>query len=371
MNTDAKSKQNGARKELEWVVNAIGPETTRDLSQVESRKLAALVVESVRRKLEQEQTRSAALKQALENIQSQVESAIELSDGPPVGQSKEPVSLYSQGSERRPLRRLESLSRQVEKWQKRRERWPDAFAREARLLQTLAETGESRRIVAAKMLAGHLGLNHGCGSIVRTFVQLERSGWIELIAAKSETIGAVNHYLLRLTDRGVMVCKTVLELNPAPSQLTELLSRHQTPSRVLLVLQTADLLREAGYTVDLFPNRIALSGNSEERTFAPDLVASWRGSALLVLVAGKAGAEGEVQRRRWRGYYDAAGGEFHVVTPSPKREQRVKGDVWDWAHLNSLRPELWMTNISDVRGQGLRGNEIWTREPVYPCSLAV
>ncbi len=175
-------------------------------------------------------------------------------------------------------------------------------------MQALAETGVSRRMVVAKMLADHLGLKPGCGSIVRTFAHLERSGWIELIEAKSKTSGAGSYHLLRLTDRGVIVCKTVLSLNPVPSQLTELLSRHQTPSRVLLVLQAADLLREAGYTVNLFPNRIALSGESGERAFMPDLAASWRGSALLILVEGKVAAEDVEQRRRkWQGYYDAAG----------------------------------------------------------------
>ena len=74
-----------------------------------------------RRKLEQERTRSATLEQAMENIQSQVKSAIEFSDeGDPAEKPEKPVAQnappYSQDSEKRASRQSESLSRQVEKW---------------------------------------------------------------------------------------------------------------------------------------------------------------------------------------------------------------------------------------------------------------
>ncbi|MEA3340118.1 MAG: hypothetical protein U9R15_09145 [Chloroflexota bacterium] len=367
MNTNTKLIRDEPRGTLEWVVNEIGPRPRRDLSQATNRELATLVVERVknlkrrrlaslakslrlkeqnaqlteeltqaRRRLAGERIRSEALERAMEEMRSQIERDRE--------------------------RELEPLYKQEEKWQKKKERYPKTFEREANLLQILAETGMSRRAVAAKLLAEHLGVDSASGSIGRAFSRLEQRGWIELIEVRGKTAGSGRQQLVRLTDRGVVVCERVLDLNPVPSQLTELLSRHRSPSRVLLILQAAELLREVGYTVNVFPDPIASSAEPRERALTPDLAASWRGATALVLVEGGEIEDVEMQRYKWQSYYDVTDGALHVVTPSPKVERKVRKEIRDWAHSGSQRPVLALTNISDARGKGLRGDEVWKCE---------
>ena len=141
-------------------------------------------------------------------------------------------------------------------WQKTK-----SHSRDLELIEILAKTGSPRRSEVAAAFAKQTKVQTASGGIARLFNRCARMELIELVKAKSETIGSSTHHLVRLTVQGRDACRLLLNIEPAESQLTELLKRHKNPEHTLLNLEAADLLRSAGYTVDLFPARITLPDN--------------------------------------------------------------------------------------------------------------
>jgi DNA-binding PadR family transcriptional regulator len=221
------------------------------------------------------------------------------------------------------------------------------------LLRILAETGVARRSVAAGMFAEEQGIQSpGSGTVSRAFQRFERKELIELIRAKSETVGSGTYYLIRLTEKGRDACRMLLGRDAVPSQFAELLERHKTPEHTLLNLEAGDLLREAGYEVDLFPSETILPG---DRLVAPDLSAlSPYGELLLVEV--ERDTKKHDRRRKWEKCRDANGGALYVVVANESALNKVKSEILFWAGRSPLK--LWMSSISDDMGK--QGEDVWS-----------
>jgi hypothetical protein len=294
------------------------------------------------RLVRQEQARSATFQQALEDAHRRL--------GLIPGAPKPGEEGSAPGQSILPPERLPEW---MQKW--RREQ---THERDLGLLRVLAETGVARRADAAQLFGAQEGVDPEAGSVARAFSRCSKLGLIELVEARSGTSGSSIHHLVLLTEQGRDACRLLLGLEPVPSQTAELLARHKSPEHALLNLEAADLLREAGYAVDLFPGQVRLPGEPYERTFAPDLSASLHGRTIFVEVErGVGGGVGE-RDRKWRNYYQATGGEFYVIVPDHKAMEAVRGEIQYWANREKL--VLWMSSISDVRGKGKQGDEIWT-----------
>jgi hypothetical protein len=144
--------------------------------------------------------------------------------------------------------------------------------------------------------------------------------------------------------------------------LTELLARHESPARVALVVETAGTLRKAGYTVEMLPHRITSSGASGICSFTPDLTIRLDDLPQVVLVEQEIAGDVEQRRRRWQNCLDTAGDEFYVVTPGSRVMDDVRRRMRHWAQQNDLTLCVSMSNVDQIRREGLRQNEVWIAE---------
>lgn len=242
----------------------------------------------------------------------------------------------------------------IQKWQR-----SQTYERDVVLLRILAETGVPRRSDAAELFGKRLDLKPTGGGVNRVFRRAAREGWVELIEVRSDTSGGAIYHLVRLTEKGRDAARLILGVDPVPSQATELLKRHKNGTHALLNLEAADLLREAGYEVDLFPAQIELPGQGEGREglFAPDLVASLHGRTIFVEVERDTRKNPAERNRKWSNYHAATGGEFYVIVPDRKALDAIKGEILFWASRQH-RLRLWMSNLCDARGK--QGEDIWT-----------
>ena len=287
--------------------------------------------------LEQAELRVAVLQQALEDSQRRLGHA----QGQP---PSEPLpGIPSAGEQQPEPGEGEWLPEWVREWQRKK-----TYERDVVLLQVLAETGVARRKRAAELFAARLGLERSGGGISRAFQRLTRLGVAEVIEVRTETSGRSTH-LLRLTERGRDAYRLLFHADPAPSQTTELLKRHKSPEHALLNLEAADLLREAGYKVDVFPGQIELPGG---RLFAPDLAASRGGRTIFVEVERATRKAPDERGRKWDNYYDATGGQFYVVVADRSALDVIKSEILFWAGRRPL--VLWMTSVSEARGRKLQ-----------------
>lgn len=225
------------------------------------------------------------------------------------------------------------------------------------LLRIVAETGMARRQDVANAYGNALEIAPRSSAVNRAFSRLQEWELIELITVESETSGASTQHLIRLSERGRETCRLVLRLAPAPNEIERLLPRCETLSKVLLHLEAAEILRDAGYVVDLTPDPVEVPGRPG-RHFIPDVGVTLGGEASFVVIEGKDGG-GEDRERKWQDYYDAVGGSFYIVAASQKVMHRIKSDVAYWAKRNGYRLKLQMTNIGDARGKGRQGNDVW------------
>jgi len=233
-----------------------------------------------------------------------------------------------------------------------------SYKRDCDLLRLLAETGMVRRSKVARVLAEMWSVNPRSGAIQRLFSRCgKKFDLVSLEDVKSETSGAGKDQLVILTEKGRDACRLVLRLDPVESQYHKLMRRHKSYEHVLLNLEAADLLRDAGYVVDLFPPSLAVPGGAE---FAPDLAASLNGRTLFIEVERDARKNEKEWTRKWEIVYEATNGEIYVVVANKTALDAVRSGI---VFSMGKRPyTLCLTSVSDVRGRRLQGHDVWMVE---------
>ncbi|MCP4513873.1 MAG: hypothetical protein GY824_01410, partial [Delftia sp.] len=225
------------------------------------------------------------------------------------------------------------------------------FERTSALLLVLGQTGECRRYLLARMTGERLGLDGKHSGVKRSFTHTAQRGLIEKINFQQIISGRGTH-LLRLTPKGQQAYLFLTGAEAAPSILDEMLRRHKSVEHAFLNLEAADLLEQAGCSVDRFPAEIKLSG---KRKFLPDLGAiSPNGEVLWVEVERDTNKSPRDRDKKWANYYEASGGHLVIVTGDRQAMQHIQSEIVFWAEKRPLR--LWMTNVSEVRA-GQRGQD--------------
>ena len=283
-----------------------------------------------RARIKQMESRMAVLQQSLESAQRMLGDA-----AAPVQQEMEG---FTPGK----------LPEWMQKWKQE-----STYERDAALLRVLAETGAPRRSDVAKIFAERISVEPRSGSVGRAFRRAVQRGVVELIEAQSDARGRSGR-LIRLTEQGRDASYLLMGQKAVASQADELMSRHKSTAHTLLNLEAADVLRDAGYEVDLFPGQIELPG---DHLFVPDLVASLDGETLFVEVERAVYKNKEERNRKWANYHTATGGRFYVVVADKEAFETIKSEILFWAGRRGLT--LWMINLSDVKGQE-RGSAVWS-----------
>ena len=353
-----------ARRELERAAEALCPEWVDEaskasplgLANVSPSDLASAIIQDVKRRLTQANSHQPPAETA-ENARLREENARLCREN---AQLRLRISVLEKGA-----RTSDSdpdapaaLPDWVAEWQAE-----PSYDRDLALLRILAETGAPRWTDAAALFEEQVGKDRDSGTaLARSFANCQRRGLVEVVEAQSVT-GATAH-LVHLTPQGRDICQPLLGMTPAPGADT-LIARHASPSDAALVLEAADLLREAGYQVSVLPDPIPLP---DGRAFTPDLVATLADQAAVVTVQSGIVTEERPTRDDWiADLHSASHGELHIVTPDRETMDLIRSDVMYWIsqHKQAGPTNLRITNITAVRDDKSKKETIWLMDRDY------
>ena len=239
----------------------------------------------------------------------------------------------------------------------------------ATMLWLIGTSGMSRRrvlqeiMVEAKALDPTVRLGR-----IETIISSDRGTSLEALGIvkvdydtrKAGLSGSSTH-LVGLTPLGEDVYRALFEQVAVPSELQTLRAHHHNNIHVLLVLEAADLLTDAGYCL---LSRTPEPVETDQGEYRPDLkLADPRTGQVVYVEVERAGAKKSSERRlKWLRCHQATGGDIYVVTPNQSAMKAVSSEV----HKFIRRPKcLWLTNISQVRAaQGpLTLDNLWLVGP--------
>jgi hypothetical protein len=238
-------------------------------------------------------------------------------------------------------------------------RQAETFERDAGVLKIIAETGLARRPVIEAQAAELLGIKKPGGSIQALMTRLVDLNLIETFRPwNSDGAGTGGRFpdLVRLTDQGRIAYWLLTNQQPQINEYDLLLERHVSPEHTLLNLQAADVLRDAGYQVNLTPPDVNLPDGG---LFKPDLVLiDEQGSLLFVEVERDTDKNIEQRQAKWRNFYQASGGKMFVVCDNRSCMRNIRSEINYCLGNRSMVVSL--TNLADLK-VGKRGNEdsIW------------
>lgn len=238
-------------------------------------------------------------------------------------------------------------------------RQAETFERDAGILKMIAETGLARRPVIEAQAAELLGIKKAGGSLQALLTRLEDLHLIERFrpwTAEGAGTGGKFPDLVRLTDQGRLAYWLLTNLQPQANEYDLLLERHVSPEHTLLNLQAADMLREAGYQVDLTPPEITLP---EGGLFRPDLaIVDDQGGTHFVEVERDVDKNLEQRQAKWRNFYQASGGRMFVVCDNRSCMRNIRSEINYCLGNKPLAVSL--TNLADLQtGKRGEGDSVW------------
>jgi len=238
-------------------------------------------------------------------------------------------------------------------------RQAETFERDAGILKMIAETGLARRPVIEALAAALLGIKKAGGSLQALLTRLEDLHLIERFrpwTAEGAGTGGKFPDLVRLTDQGRLAYWLLTSQQPQPNEYDLLLECHVSPEHTLLNLQAADMLREAGYQVDLTPPEITLP---EGGLFRPDLaIVDDQGATHFVEVERDTDKNLEQRQAKWRNFYQASGGRMYVVCDNRTCMRNIRSEINYCLGNKPLAVSL--TNLADLQaGKRGEGDTVW------------
>lgn len=238
-------------------------------------------------------------------------------------------------------------------------RQAETFERDAGILKMIAETGLARRPVIEAQAAEMLGIKKAGGSIQALMSRLMDLNLVETFrpwAADGAGTGGRYPDLVHLTDQGRLAYWLLTGQQPQVNEYDLLLERHVSPEHTLLNLQAADVLREAGYQVNLTPPEITLPDGG---LFRPDLVIiDDQGATHFVEVERDVDKNFEQRQAKWRNFYQASGGRMFVVCDNRSCMRNIRSEINYCLRNSPLLVSL--TNLADLHaGKRGEGDSVW------------
>jgi len=238
-------------------------------------------------------------------------------------------------------------------------RQTETFERDSSILKMIADTGLARRPVIEAQAAVQLGIKKAGGSIQALMTRLEDLQLIERFrpwTADGAGTGGKFPDLVRLTDQGRLAYWLLTNQQPQANEYDLLLERHVSPEHTLLNLQAADVLREAGYQVNLTPPEITLPDGG---LFRPDLaIVDDQGATNFVEVERDVDKNLEQRQAKWRNFHQASGGRMFVVCDNRSCMRNIRSEINYCLGNKSL--VISLTNLADIQtGKRGDGDRIW------------
>jgi multidrug efflux pump subunit AcrA (membrane-fusion protein) len=238
-------------------------------------------------------------------------------------------------------------------------RQAETFERDARILTMISESGLARRPLVEARAAELLGIKKAGGSIQALLSRLAELRLIEIFRPwEGDGAGSGGRFpdLVRLGERGQTAYWLLTGKQPATNEYDFLLERHVSPEHTLLNLQAADMLRDAGYQVNLAPPEVHLPDGG---LFKPDLVLiDEQGSLLFVEVERDTDKNLEQRQAKWRNFYQASGGKMFVVCDNRSCMRNIRSEI-NYC-LGNMAGVVSLTNLADLQA-GKRGerDSVW------------
>jgi hypothetical protein len=238
-------------------------------------------------------------------------------------------------------------------------RQSETFERDARILTMIGETGLARRPLIEAQAAEKLGIKKAGGSLQALITRLTDLQLIETFrpwGADGAGTGGRFPDLVRLAERGQMAYWLLTGENPSVNEYDLLLERHVSPEHTLLNMQAADVLREAGYQVNLTPPDVNLPDGG---LFKPDLVLiDGQGTLLFVEVERDTDKNVEQRQAKWRNFHQASGGRMFVVCDNRSCMRNIRSEI-NYC-LGNILLVISLTNLADLQaGKRGEGDGIW------------
>ncbi len=239
-------------------------------------------------------------------------------------------------------------------------RQTETFDRDSRILIMFGKTGLSRRPVIEAQAAEMFGIKKAGGSLQALITRLTELQLIETFrpwAADGAGTGGRFPDLVRLAERGQTAYWLLTGENPSVNEYDLLLERHVSSEHTLLNLQAADVLREAGYQVNLTPPDVNLPDGG---LFKPDLVLiDEQGSLLFVEVERDTDKNIEQRQAKWRNFHQASGGKMFVVCDNRSCMRNIRSEI-NYCLGNMAVVVVSLTNLADLQaGKRGEGDNIW------------
>ena len=238
-------------------------------------------------------------------------------------------------------------------------RQSETFERDARILTRIGETGLARRPLIEAQAAEMLGIKKAGGSIQALLSRLVELKLIETFRPWNlDGAGTGGRFpdLVRLAERGQMAYWLLTGGQPKINEYDLLLERHVSPEHTLLNLQAADVLKEAGYQVNLTPPDVNLPDGG---LFKPDLVLiDEQGTLLFVEVERDTDKNIEQRQSKWRNFYQASGGRLFVVCDNRSCMRNIRSEI-NYC-LGNKTSSISLTNLVELQaGKRGEGDSIW------------
>ena len=231
------------------------------------------------------------------------------------------------------------------------------FKTQSALLRIMGNTGLGRVPVIREQAATYLGYSKpSAGGISKALAALEKLGLLTIRSAESGMQGRPPT-LASLTELGQAAYIMLTNRPPQRSEL-ETQASHVSDAHMLLNLEAADLLQQAGYEILAHGHRHYLDG---VRQAVPDLTVYKDGEVIYIEVerSGKKSSRPE----KWVNLCELTEGQIYVFCQYPRSQKQLAAEIQQALLDHHLACHLTLTNLADLR-TGDRGPEesLWLEQ---------
>jgi len=244
-------------------------------------------------------------------------------------------------------------------WSNWAQKWhaaPGNFERDCDVILVAGGTGLAWRLDVAEQLGQWWGgIEPDSGSVRRAFGRVKDHGLVDLVRPDQETTWRPG-YLVGLTDHGAEAYRFLRGEDPATSHLAELMRRHKTPEHVALNLKVAEILWQAGYDVEIFPDVVPVG---DGKVYYPDLKADLAGETIYVECE-RAIEDKKAQplSRKLRLYHKATEAGFYFATPTESDRERLTTMLLAMEEHGGV--SMYTTSIEYLdKDYKLAGGDVW------------
>ena len=231
------------------------------------------------------------------------------------------------------------------------------FDKQAVIVEIIGETGLGRVPVIRERAAALFGYNKpSAGGISKALAALEKRGLIAIRQAEGGMQGRPPK-LAWLTDLGQAAYVMLTNKPPVLSELATQAS-HVSDAHMLLNLEAADLLTQAGYEILAHGHRHFLDG---VRQAVPDLTARKDGKLIYIEVerSGKKSSRPE----KWVNLHELTEGNLYVFCQYEASQEQIAEEVQKTLRERNLASRLTLTNLEALRwGRRGPGGSLWLEQ---------